>query len=109
MTYKLGTFGVVRLEDGATIPPDISNKDWQIYQMWVSDGNTPLAKDPPPPATQDEIDATTAKSYAKLNSLKSMSPAQVQAWVDANINTLADAKDALKTLAIAASILARRI
>ena len=53
--------------------------------------------------------AKESKEYAKLISLKGMSPSEVQAWVDSNINTLADVKDALKTLAIAASILARRI
>lgn len=109
MSYKLASVGVIRTTDGAFIPPDIKNIDWRDYQKWIADGNTTLPQDPPPPPTQDEIDATSAKSYGKLNALKSMTPAQVQAWVDANINTLSDAKDALKTLAIAASILARRI
>jgi len=38
-----------------------------------------------------------------------MTPAQVMTWVDNNINTLADAKDAIKTLAVAVGILARTI
>lgn len=109
MTYKLTNYGVLRVPDGANIPPDSKNRDWVEYQKWISDGNTPLPKDPDPLPTQDEIDATTAKQYGKLAALKGMTPAQVQAWVDANISTLADVKDALKTLAIAASILARRI
>lgn len=109
MSYKLISVGVLRIADGAFIPPDNKNSDWQVYQKWLSDGNTPLPKDPDPLPTQDEIDATAAKSYGKLAALKGMTPAQVQAWVDANVSTLADVKDALKTLAIAASILARRI
>jgi hypothetical protein len=109
MSYKLVTIGVMRIADGAFIHPDNRNSDWRIYQKWVADGNTPLPKDPDPLPTQDEIDATTAKQYGKLVALKGMTPAQVQAWVDANISTLADVKNALKTLAIAASILARRI
>ena len=109
MPYKIGKFGVVRIIDSALIPPDIKNSDWVDYLKWVSDGNIPLPKDPDPLPTQDEIDATAAKQYGKLAALKGMTPAQVQAWVDANISTLADVKDALKTLAIAASILARRI
>ena len=109
MNYKLAKIGVIRIQDGAFIPPDSSNTDWAIYQKWIYDGNIPLPKDPDPLPTQDEIDATAAKQYGKLVALKGMTPAQVQAWVDANISTLADVKDALKTLAIAASILARRI
>jgi len=109
MTYKLTDAGVMRTVDGAFIPPDTKNADWREYQKWVADGNVPLPKDPAPLPTQDEIDATAAKTYGKLAALKGMTPAQVQAWVDANVTTLADVKDALKTLAIAASILARRI
>lgn len=63
----------------------------------------------PKPPTQDQLDAEAAKQYAKLAALRGMTPAQVGAWIDANINNLADAKDAIKTLAIAVSVLARRL
>lgn len=109
MAFKMLSIGVMRISDGASIPPDISNSDWRNYQKWLSLGNSPLPKDLPPQPTKDELDAKESKEYAKLISLKGMSPSEVQAWVDSNINTLADVKDALKTLAIAASILARRI
>lgn len=109
MSYKLLGNGVKRLADNAIIPSDVKNRDWAEFQIWVSFGNSPLPKDPPPQPTKDELDAKESKEYAKLISLKGMSPSEVQAWVDSNINTLADVKDALKTLAIAASILARRI
>lgn len=59
--------------------------------------------------TQDEADKQTARGYAKLAALKAMTPAQVSAWADANITTLAQARDAIKTLAIAVAILSRRI
>lgn len=107
--YKLASEGVFRLPDMAHIPAHPDNADWRQYQEWLAEGNTPLPADPPSPPTQDELDAEAAKQYAKLVALKNMTPAQVQAWVDANINNLADAKDALKTLAIAVSILARRL
>jgi hypothetical protein len=58
---------------------------------------------------KNESDAANAKTYAKLTALKNMSPAEIQTWATANITTLAQAKDALTTLAIAVSILARRL
>jgi hypothetical protein len=44
--------GVLRIEDNAHIPNDGGNRDWQAYQVWLSEGNTP---DPAPsPAKQRE-------------------------------------------------------
>lgn len=59
--------------------------------------------------TQEELDADAARNYAKLAVLRAMTPAQVQSWVAANVNSLADAKDAITTLAVAVSVLARRL
>jgi hypothetical protein len=58
---------------------------------------------------KDQDDLTQAKTYAKLVALKNMSPAQIQNWVTNNVTTLAQVRDALATLAIAVSILARRL
>jgi hypothetical protein len=63
----------------------------------------------PPAQSQDEIDAEAARSYAKLKALVAMTPAQVQAWVAANVTNLAQAQDAIATLAVAVSVLARRL
>lgn len=38
--YKLNGSGVTRVEDGAFIPNDQKNIDWQAYQNWVAAGNT---------------------------------------------------------------------
>jgi hypothetical protein len=79
------------------------------YLSWLAAGGVP---DPPyqsPPPTLDELDAEAARQHAKLTTLRGLSPDQAQAWVDANVNTLEDAKDVLKTLVVAVSVLSRRL
>lgn len=62
-----------------------------------------------PPPTQDQLDRIAANQYAKLIALRNMTPAQIQAWVTANVTDLATAKDAIMTLAVGLSVLARGI
>jgi hypothetical protein len=38
----IATNRILRLPDNATIPNDIENTDWQQYQVWLSEGHTPL-------------------------------------------------------------------
>jgi hypothetical protein len=110
MNYKLAKFNYIhRLDDGAYIPAVDGNNDYSAYLAWVAAGNTPLPVDPDPPPTQDELDIIAAKNYAKLTALKNMTPDQIVTWVQANVTTLATAKDAIQTLAIGLSILARRL
>jgi hypothetical protein len=45
--YKLleSDSGILRIEDGAKIPKDATNIDYQKYLAWIEDGNEPLPAD----------------------------------------------------------------
>jgi hypothetical protein len=50
MSYTLTQYpSVIRNADGACIPFDEANTDYQAYLAWVAEGNMPNPYDAPPP------------------------------------------------------------
>lgn len=93
-------------EVAARAVPDPKNLSFAAGKWEVRTGADYIA---PRALTPDEQDAEAARSYAKLRTLAGMTPAQVQTWVAANVTTLAQAQDAIATLAVAVSVLARKL
>ncbi len=56
--YKLQEYGVQRISDSASIPESQGNTDWQEYQKWLSEGNTPE-----PQFTEEELAQQAAIKY----------------------------------------------
>jgi len=66
MMYRLtSTNWVQRVTDGAYIPADPSNQDWQAYQEWLGMGHEPEEPAPAPqPTAQEQIDALEREHMA---------------------------------------------
>lgn len=60
-------------------------------------------------AAKNASDEANAKADSKAAAIGAMTPAQVRAWVAANVTNLTDAKDLLATLAVAVSVLFRKL
>lgn len=59
--------------------------------------------------SQERADRDAITRGDKQRPLLEMTPAQVRAWIDSNVRNLAEAKDVLATLAVAVSIISRKL
>jgi hypothetical protein len=108
--YKTVTAGVRRTTDGATIPNDATNTDWQDFLKWQLAGNTPDPADPPAPPTAVQVQTDAARIFDKLILLRDMTYAQIITHVDNAFSTFtAVQRDDLKVLALLASIHAKNL
>jgi hypothetical protein len=77
MTYTLTlNSSVTRDADGASIPADEANTDYQAYLAWVAEGNAPNPYVPPPepaPLTPQEKLAAAGLTVDELKTLLGIS------------------------------------
>jgi hypothetical protein len=104
--YQLRESGVLRRADEAHIPDDPANPAWQEYLAWLAAGNTPDPADPAPVEdTERRARRAQMRANAVIQALATSTPAQVDAYVDAQVTDLASARRVIKALAIAVSVL----
>ena len=73
MTYQLTTGDtILRLEDGASIPPDPANRDYAAYLEWVAAGNTPEPAPEPEPVPELTPAEKLAASELTVEELKTL-------------------------------------
>lgn len=91
--YKLtNSTSITRIADGACIPADTGNTDYQQYLLWLAAGHTPDPADmPPPPTTQqllatlDADNALTQRNLREFILLMSQAVKQLNPAVDLSL------------------------
>jgi hypothetical protein len=112
MSYRVASRGVIDLTSGDPVQPGSAR--WVIYEAWLAAGGVPEPRIVP----QEEIDAaaevtareaarTTLKADATITYLRTHTPAECAAYVNANVTDLASAKAVLSKIAMVVAYLAR--
>ena len=85
MTYTLTNGSSVIREDERgnwIIPDDPANTDWQAYQAWLAEGNTPNPYVPPPPAIPQQVPMWAVRTVLQNDNLFDQADALVKASTD---------------------------
>ena len=96
-------------------PHDVEELGREIYALAVAGDVAPM-----PEPSKDEMDAKAkrlkdiadeeaAKADEKLQAFAGMSPDEVRAWIGKNVKDVSDVTDVLATLAVAVSVLTRKL
>lgn len=96
--YKIISSSIIkRLADGATIPTDPANSDYQDYLAWIDGGNTPTPADvPTPEQVAHTLEVSEAHGIAKAfyashpavtSFIRDLTPVQREAQIAAMTNS----------------------
>lgn len=99
----------------AASPDDVEETGREIYALAVAGDVAPM-----PEPSKDEMDAKAkrikdiadeeaAKADEKLKAFSGMSPDEVRAWIGKNVKDVSAVTDVLATLAVAVSVLTRKL
>ena len=83
--YTLTAGNTVKREDERGIwfiPDDPANTDWQAYQAWLAEGNTPNPYVPPPPAIPQQVPMWAVRTVLQNDNLFDQADALVKASTD---------------------------
>lgn len=74
---------VIRDADGASIPADPRNADWQKYQTWLAAANTPTTPPPltPPPVVYQFLDFMALFTSAEQTAIFASSDTQTKMFI----------------------------
>jgi hypothetical protein len=112
MSYRVALHGVIDLTSGDPVQP--GSVRWAIYEAWLAAGGVPEPRIIP----QAEIDAAaelearaTMRDVLRADNvvayLRTHTPAECAAYVNANVSDLASAKAVLSKIAMVVAYLAR--
>lgn len=83
MTYTLtNSQSVIRDADGACIPFDPANTDYQAYLKWIDEGNTPNPYAPPPPPVPQQVPMWAVRTVLQNDGLFDQAQALIAASTD---------------------------
>ena len=77
---------VIRTEDGACIPNDDANRDWNEYTKWLTDGGEPdpyIEPPPPPPPEPSVEDQVLYDHENRIRGLEGQPPLSLADFVKA--------------------------